>query len=45
MAALTAVMTVERAAGPGLERLSGQLVGWVLISAGALVAIQPVLLA
>jgi predicted metal-binding membrane protein len=44
MAALTAVMTVERAAGPGLERLWGQLVGWVLISAGALVAIQPGLL-
>lgn len=41
MGALTAVMTVERAAGPGLERLAGTLSGWALIGAGALVAIQP----
>jgi predicted metal-binding membrane protein len=41
MGALTAVMTVERAARPGPERLAGTLLGWALIGAGALVAIQP----
>lgn len=41
MALLTVVMTVERAASPRLERLTGPLVGWALIGAGALVAIQP----
>ena len=41
MAVLTAVMTVERATNPRLERLSGRPVGWALIAAGALVAIQP----
>jgi predicted metal-binding membrane protein len=41
MGALTAVMTAERAARPGLERLAGKLLGWALIGAGALVAIQP----
>lgn len=41
MGALTAVMTVERAPRPGPERLAGTLVGWALIGAGALVAIQP----
>ena len=41
MAALSAVMTLERAAGPGLERLAGSLVGWALIGAGALALIQP----
>jgi len=41
MGALTAVMTVERAARPGPERLAGPLLGWALIGAAALVAIQP----
>jgi predicted metal-binding membrane protein len=41
MAALTVVMTVERAAHPRLQPLTGPLVGWALIAAGALVAIQP----
>jgi predicted metal-binding membrane protein len=45
MAALTVVMTVERAANPQLEPLIGPLVGWVLITAGALVAVQPGLIA
>ena len=40
-AALTAVMTVERAANPRTERLTAPLAGWVLIAAGALVAIRP----
>lgn len=41
MGALTAVMTVERAAWPGPGRLAGTLSGWALIGAGALVAIHP----
>jgi predicted metal-binding membrane protein len=41
MAALTAVMTMERAAKPRMGRLTAPLVGWALIAAGALVAIQP----
>jgi predicted metal-binding membrane protein len=41
MAALTLVMTVEHAANEQLKRLIGSLVGWALIVAGALVAIQP----
>src|SRR3954452_11765021 len=41
MAALTAVMTLERAATPRMERLTAALVGWALIAAAALVAIQP----
>jgi predicted metal-binding membrane protein len=41
MAALTVVMTVERAMSPRLEPLTGHMVGWALIGAGALVAIQP----
>jgi predicted metal-binding membrane protein len=41
MAALTAVMTVERAANPRMERLIALPVGWALITAGALVAIRP----
>jgi predicted metal-binding membrane protein len=41
MAALTAVITVERAANPRMERLTAPLVGWALITAGALVAIRP----
>jgi predicted metal-binding membrane protein len=41
MAALTAVVTVERAANPRMERLTAPLVGWALITAGALVAIRP----
>jgi predicted metal-binding membrane protein len=41
MAALTTVMTVERAANPRMERLTAPLVGWALITAGALVAIRP----
>ena len=45
MAVLTAVMTVERVANPQLGPLIGPLVGWVLIVAGALVAIQPGLIA
>lgn len=44
MGALTAVMTVERAAGPGPARLAGTLSGWALIGACALAAIQPGLL-
>ena len=41
MAALTAVMTMERAANPRTERLTAPIVGWVLIAAGALVAVRP----
>ena len=41
MAALTVVMTVERAASPHLEPLIGPLVGWVLIVTGALAASSP----
>ena len=41
MAALTTVMTVERAANPRMQRLTARLVGWALIPAGALVAIRP----
>jgi predicted metal-binding membrane protein len=41
MAALTAVMTVERAATPPMERLTAALVGRALIAAAALVAVRP----
>jgi predicted metal-binding membrane protein len=41
MALLTVVMTVERATIPRLEPLTGPLVGWALLCASALVAIQP----
>ena len=40
MGALTAVMTAERAARPAGERLAGTVVGWALIGAGVLVALQ-----
>jgi predicted metal-binding membrane protein len=41
MVGLTAVMTVERAASPRLALLTGPLVGFALIGAGVLTAIQP----
>ena len=41
MAALTAVMTMERAANASVERVTASLVGWALIAAAALVAIRP----
>lgn len=41
MAALTTVMTMERVANPRMERLIPLLVGWALITAGALIAVQP----
>jgi predicted metal-binding membrane protein len=43
-AALTAVMTMERAVDPRTERLTVPVVGWGLIAAGALVAVRPDLL-
>jgi predicted metal-binding membrane protein len=41
MAALTAVMTMERTANPRMERLTAPSVGWALIAAGALLAVRP----
>jgi predicted metal-binding membrane protein len=45
MALLTVVMTVERVASPRLEQLTGPLAGCALIGAGALVLIQPGMIA